>query len=705
MRILTCLTQEHDLRIVALAALICALGAYVTVRLFLQMREAEGKARDAWRMLGAMAAGPTIWCTHFVAMLAYRPDLDVAYEPRLTGVSFMIAVVGAGASLALAMRRDLAWAPALGGALFGLSVVAMHYVGMMAFAVQGIILWAQGYVAVSVIAALLFGSAAFQAAAMRRLGWAVPLVMLTIVSLHFTGMAAMEVLPLAAPVPSPAAEGHLTLAMAITGLALLLFGVGGANRLLEEEARQRVARVVPAGGFGLGGLPMPAEGPAAGPVAIPPRAMPERVPIPPPAPPPEPLEVQRDALTGLPRHAAFFERLDELASLLRPDSQIAVLAIEIDRLQELYGLHGHAAGDTVLSDLARGMAQSLREGEFLARFGGGEFAALAVVPDREAAREFAERLRRQLRNRVTLGDSGIICDGSIGVALMPQDADGPTTLVTCADLAMHLAKANPARRIRFYEEATEDAVRERRRMTQELRDAVARGQFRLLWQSQVSTQSGRIVGREALLRWEHPLRGPLPPADFIPLAEESGLMPRLGEWVLIEACRQAARWPGRERVSVNLSVMQLVPDLQRAVADALADAGLPPDRLELEITEASVNRDPERTARLLERLRAIGVSIAMDDYGRDSMSLTALRELPLDSLKLDHTLMRGLEEGPQALATIRALIALGKSLGLTVVAEGVERREQLELLRREGCDEAQGFLFGPPAGLTQAAAG
>ncbi|RVT96367.1 EAL domain-containing protein [Rhodovarius crocodyli] len=703
MRILTCLTQEHDLRVVALAALICALGAYVTVRLFQQMREAEGKARDAWRLLGAMAAGPTIWCTHFVAMLAYRPELDVAYEPRLTGVSFMIAVVGAGASMALAMRRDLAWAPAVGGALFGLAVVAMHYIGMMAFAVQGIILWAQAYVVASVVMALLFGAAAFHAAATRQMGWAVALVILTIVSLHFTGMAAMEVLPLAAAVPAPAGEGHLTLAMAITGLALLLFGVGGANRLLEEEARQRVARGLPAGGFGLGGLPMPV--PAAGPAVPPLRVLEERPPAPPPAPPPQPLEVQRDTLTGLPRHAAFFERLDELASQLRPGSQIAVLAIEADRLKEVNGLHGHAAGDTMLAALARGMAQSLREGEFLARFGGGEFAAVAVVPDREEAREFAERLRRQLQARVQLGDTEIVCDGSIGVALMPQDAEGPTALVTCADLAMHLAKANPARRIRFYEEATEDAVRERRRMTQELRDALARGQFRLVWQSQVSTQSGRIVGREALLRWEHPVRGPIPPADFIALAEESGLMPRLGEWVLIEACRQAAQWPGREHVSVNLSVMQLVPDLHRAVADALAEAGLPPDRLELEITEASVSRDPERTARLLEKLRAIGVSIAMDDYGRGSMSLTALRELPLDCLKLDHTLMQGLEDGPQALATIRALIALGKSLGLKVVAEGVETREQLELLRREGCDEAQGFLFGPPAEISRAAAG
>ncbi|WP_160119710.1 bifunctional diguanylate cyclase/phosphodiesterase [Rhodovarius lipocyclicus] len=751
MRIITCLVQEHDLWLVGLAALMCGLGSLVTIRLFLQTRDAERPARPAWLFLAAVAAGSTIWCTHFVAMLAYRPGPAVSYEPLLTAASFAVAVLGAGLGLLLAVRQG----PLLGGAVFGGAITLMHYTGMMAFGVQGVVLWSVPYVVASVIASSVFAAAAFQVAAQGGRLAATALLVLAIVALHFTGMAALEIIPLA-----PAEGGHggqdttTVLALGVAAVGFLMLGTGVASYLLDRDARfraerrlralvegavdgmavERGGRILEANAALAALLETPREALLGTPLhgylehkgEIPPGTL-LRSMAQPRGGKPFPVELasrqedgllihairdvrprlaqerriahlaRNDSLTGLPNRASFLERIEAAAAALSTTEQLALLAIDLDRFKEVNDLHGHAAGDTVLKTLSLRMRQALQGEEFLARMGGDEFVALAPVAGSAEAEEFAQRLHRQLNTPVSIGHTEVVCGGSIGIALMPQDARTTSTLMNNADLAMYRAKGNPAKRVCFYEETMDQAVRARRQTMQELREALARRQFRLHYQPQVEISTGAINGYEVLLRWQHPERGAIPPSEFIPMAEETGLILPIGDWVLREACREAARWPIPYRIAVNLSAVQLVPDLPRAVARALADSGLAPARLELEITETSLIRDPMRTTRLLQELKALGVSIAMDDFGTGYSSLSTLRAFPFDKIKLDRSFMAELESSPDARAIIRAVLTLGESLNIHVLAEGVETAEQLEFLRQEGCAEVQGFLLGRPA--------
>ncbi|RVT96368.1 EAL domain-containing protein [Rhodovarius crocodyli] len=758
MRIVTCLVQEHDLWLVAVAALICGLGALVTARLYQQTRDAEGPAQRAWLFLGAVASGSTIWCTHFVAMLAYRPGIPVSFDPRLTGASFAVAVLGSAFALVLGVQRGWAPAPTLGGAMFGLAISLMHYTGMLAFGVQGLMLWSETYVALSIAAASGFGAWAFREAARGRLMGAAVLLVLAIVSLHFTGMAALEVIPFGPAGTESDDSATWALAMGVAGVAFLMLGTGVASRLLDQEARfraQRRLRTLVEGS--VDGMAVERDGrmlevnaalctlldtPREALIGTPLRQYLEhegelpvdrliRASLLPIEGKPIPVELasrteeglvvrsvrdvrprlaqerriahlaRNDSLTGLPNRTSFLEKIEVMPATVRPGQQMALLAIDLDRFKEVNDLHGHAAGDTVLTTLSTRMRQALQGEEFLARLGGDEFVALAPVAGRDEAHEFAQRLHRQLNTPVALGHVEVVCGGSIGIALMPQDARTSAVLMSNADLAMYRAKANPAKRICFYEETMDQAVRERRKTMQELRDALARRQFSLHYQPQVDIGGGAITGYEVLLRWQHPERGAVPPSEFIPMAEETGLILPIGEWVLREACREAATWQQKHRVAVNLSAVQLVADLPRVVARALADSGLSADRLELEITETAMIRDPRRTTRLLEELKALGVSIAMDDFGTGYSSLSTLRAFPFDKIKLDRSFMAELEASPDARAIIRAVLALGESLNIHILAEGVETPAQLDFLRQEGCTEVQGYLFGQPAPMNQ----
>lgn len=760
MRVLSCLTTQHDLRLVVLAAVICVIGAIITMRLFMRSREAQASAQAAWIFLGAVAAGSTIWCTHFVAMIAYRPGVPVSYDPALTGLSLAIAIAASALSLFVA-RLSLRFAPVVGGALFGAGVSAMHYVGMGAFGAEGIVQWDVQYVLASVLLSSAIAAGAFEFAtrATRErdalIGGAGFLV-LAIVALHFTGMAAITITPFA-PTAFTSEDAYHALAVAVAGVGLLVLGTGLASYLLDRQAYGRARAtlrhlaestvdgvVITQAGLivetnlafeNLSGLSRKEIiGHAVEQIGLSNIAERELVQttltnsfgnqI--------PVEVfsrsersesgnglliysvrdvrqrlaqerrlahlaRNDSLTGLPNRTSFLDHLDRAIESSSPERKVALLAIDLDRFKEVNDLHGHAAGDYVLKTIADRMRALKLDGEFIARLGGDEFVATVTVRTREDALDLAHRLESQLAAPMTYEQGDLSCGANIGIALYPDDGDSATVLMNNADLAMYRAKSALTESICFYEEEMDEVVRARRKVVLELRDAIARNQFELHYQLQARANTQEIIAYEALLRWKHPTRGFVPPSEFIPLAEETGLIAPIGEWVLRAACREAATWETEHRVSVNISAIQLGNiELPKLVHSVLIETGLPAKRLELEITETALIQDPIRTTHILRQLKALGVSIAMDDFGVGYSSLSTLRAFPFDKIKLDKSFMNEIEMSPQARAIIRAVLTIGDSLGIPVLAEGVETHSQLTFLQQEGCDEVQGFLLGRP---------
>jgi diguanylate cyclase (GGDEF)-like protein/PAS domain S-box-containing protein len=414
---------------------------------------------------------------------------------------------------------------------------------------------------------------------------------------------------------------------------------------------------------------------------------------------------RHDSLTGLPNRVVFSDTLvQEIQLAERSGSQVAVVGIDLDKFKEVNDQHGHAAGDRVLVELTRLMSDILRPDEFVARFGGDEFAAIKRFDDMSEVHDFVERLEHCLFGEIGIEGFEVKTGASLGVAVFPQDAGDAGQLLANADLAMYRAKASLVTRVCFYEGAMDEAARERRSLATDLWQAVEKKQFHLHYQVQKSVSTGKTTGYEVLLRWEHPVRGNVPPTDFISLAEECGAILPIGEWVLREACKVAASWEQPHKIAVNLSPVQLGhQDMATLVRQVLVETGLNPRRLEIEITESSIITDKERALHTLRQIKALGVSIAIDDFGTGYSSLETLRAFPFDKIKLDRSFMSEVETSPQAKAIIRAILALGQSLDVPVLAEGVETADQLDILQKEGCDEAQGYLLGRPQPVTSLA--
>ena len=407
---------------------------------------------------------------------------------------------------------------------------------------------------------------------------------------------------------------------------------------------------------------------------------------------------RHDGLTNLPNRAMFNERFDAaLATADEGDNNLAVIAIDLDRFKDINDSYGHAAGDQVLKTLADRLSTGLKEGELVARLGGDEFAALKSFTSMDALREFLARIEAALFTRVTIDDAAVNTGGSIGVAIYPEDGADRSKLLNNADLAMYRAKAEFDRRVCYYESEMDEHARERRDMARDIWAALEANTFYLAYQVQKSVSTGEITGYEVLLRWDRPGHGNVSPADFIPVAEECGAIGAIGNWVLKMACLDAASWPEPYKIAVNISGLQLAQvELIDTVRGVLIMSGLTPDRLELEVTETSIIADKQRALHILRQIKAMGVSIAIDDFGTGYSSLDTLRSFPFDKIKIDRSFMNEVEVNEQSKAIVRAILALGRSLHVPVLAEGVETRAQLEVLRAEGCNEAQGFLLGRP---------
>ncbi|HWL03970.1 MAG TPA: EAL domain-containing protein [Xanthobacteraceae bacterium] len=406
-----------------------------------------------------------------------------------------------------------------------------------------------------------------------------------------------------------------------------------------------------------------------------------------------------DALTGLPNRVLFRERLDEALSRVRRHSEmLAVLCLDLDHFKSVNDTLGHPIGDLLLKAVARRLETCLREVDIVARLGGDEFAIIqSTGKGPQEASRLASRLVEEVSKPYDLDGHQVVIGVSIGIATAPSDGNTPDILLKNADMALYRAKADGRRTFCFFEPEMDARLQARRLLELDLRRALAAGEFELFYQPLVNVNSNAITGFEALLRWRHPQRGMVSPAEFIPLAEEIGLIVPLGEWVLRQACAQAATWPDTLSIAVNLSPVQFrSSNLVPAVVSALANSGLPAGRLELEITESVLLQESEGNLATLHQLRALGAHIAMDDFGTGYSSLGYLRSFPFDKIKIDQTFVRELDNNPDCIAIISAVTGLGARLGIRTLAEGVETQEQLEQLRAEGCTEVQGYLFSEP---------
>jgi diguanylate cyclase (GGDEF)-like protein len=411
---------------------------------------------------------------------------------------------------------------------------------------------------------------------------------------------------------------------------------------------------------------------------------------------------RHDALTQLPNRAHFLEVLAATQPMIECGERAAVLCIDLDHFTAVNDTLGHSIGDKLLQQASARLWGATRENDMLARLGGDEFALLVRNLEKPSdAAAIADKLVQAMTAPFVIDGHQIVSGVSVGIALAPQDGTTSEALIKNADLALYQAKTNGRAGFHFFEAGMDAAIQRRRTIEAGLRFALPRGELRLVYQPLVGLKENRITCFEALLRWELPERGAVSPTEFIPVAEETGLIVPIGEWVLREACRTAAQWPGDVRVAVNLSPVQFkAKHLFETVEAALRDSGLPPVRLELEITESLLLADNEYTLRTLHQLRALGVRISMDDFGTGYSSLSYLRSFPFDKIKIDRSFMRDLKTKGDSLAIIKAVIGLGHSLGMSTTAEGIETEEQLAAVREQGCNEVQGFLFSPalPAG-------
>ncbi len=774
LKVYNCIATEHDITLVGLAVVICLLASFTAISLLRYAASARGQMRYVWIGVAAISGGFGIWATHFIAMLAFTPGVPSGYNIFLTVVSLFAAVLLCGAGLAVALQKTSRAMPWIGGAIVGGGIATMHYIGMAAFEIQGIVLWDRPMVAASIALGGVLGAVALPVGIRKlpfRQGYYGTLLLtLAIASHHFTAMAAASILPdPSLDIPASALPtGLLAIGVALVSTTIIFLALGSVALDLRERRRgvleasrlQGLADAAVEGLIVCDGSDIVTVNKSFGALigidAT--HEMPQRIEdcfpalsarLAPGASPDMPLETSlrrgdgtmipvellrrtmdysgrphqviavrdlrarkeaeqhirylahHDALTTLPNRNQFNNKLDQaIAQHARTGRKFAVLCLDLDRFKEVNDLFGHAAGDRVLQAVATRTSAVLNDTSMMARLGGDEFAIL--VPDvlhAAAAGQFAETIQALLQ--VTddkLEIENIAC--SIGIAIYPDDATQRETLLGHADTALYRAKIDGRNTYRFFEAKMGAEVRARRELEHDLRLALPRGEFSLAFQPQTDIQTNQVTGFEALLRWQHPGRGNVSPAIFIPIAEDTGTILDIGIWVLRESCREAATWSNPLSIAVNVSVVQLHnTNFVQAVHQILFETGLTPNRLELEITETALVRDLNRALMTLRQLKALGVRIAMDDFGTGYSSLSNLRAFPFDKIKIDSSFVKSVDTNTSAATIVRAVLGLGRGLDLPVLAEGVETSEELHFLREEGCGAVQGYLLGRPSAI------
>jgi diguanylate cyclase (GGDEF)-like protein len=409
-----------------------------------------------------------------------------------------------------------------------------------------------------------------------------------------------------------------------------------------------------------------------------------------------------DPLTGLPNRRVFRSTIDRLSGgkgaaddAVMADAEFAVLFLDLDRFKVINDTLGHRLGDMLLIEVAQRLKRSLRTGDVLSRLGGDEFAVvLSSFASRDSLKQVASAIVDAVASPYEIEGHSIRSAVSIGIAIAPGDGKNADELLMAADLALYAVKNGGRGTYRFFKQSMNEEINDRRQIELDLREAIEKNQLHLEYQPIIDLRRNVVSGFEALARWKHPIKGSIPPAVFIPIAEDSGLILPLGEWALREACTQAARWPGNLKIAVNLSAVQFsLPNLADTILRIVTEAALGPDRLVLEITESLFISDTEKTLSTLHRLKALGVRIAMDDFGTGYSSLSSLRSFPFDEIKIDRAFVSDVGKNSENSVIVQAVIIIANALGMTTVAEGVETADQQALLKALGCDEVQGYLY------------
>ncbi|MBP1474910.1 EAL domain-containing protein [Frateuria sp. MAH-13] len=671
--------------LVLLSLALAALDAYVAFSVVGRIARSRGPVAVLWTAFGALAMGSGVWAMHFIGMLALQVPIPLGYDSRQTTLSAVPVVLATGATLWLLARHPTRTGAVLAGGVLGLGMTAMHYLGVAALDMQPAIAWRAPWTAASVLLALAGSIAAIALHSViwrsdrRRRWWLRVLAALmlggTATGVHYLGMIAMQFAPGAVSLQARAGLHGLGLGLAVSlvsGLLLLLtLGVSLAHRQLQRHT-EAISRELGQARDALSWL------------------------------------AYHDELTALPNRANVLDLLDRLLPLASEERfEVAVLFVDLDGFKSINDTLGHEVGDEFLRSVADALRASVRSRDTVARFGGDEFV---VVLERFRSEQnlsaICQKILSLVSHPVTVAGHSVSATPSIGVAMFPRDGADAASLLRHADLAMYSAKEHGKAGYCFYQPRMSEQARDRLLLSAELREALQREELVVHYQPKVALDTRRVVGLEALVRWPHAERGLLLPTHFVPLAESSGLIAQLGRVVLRQVARQLALWRARGLplvpVAINVS-LQEIQDGQfvTGLLGTLREFGLHPSLIEFEITESAAMKNAEHTLRQLRQLEAQGFRMAIDDFGTGFSSLSQLRQLPTQTIKIDQSFVQGAERNPADRDITEAIIALARKLRLGTVAEGIETEAQAAWLREAGCGTGQGFLFVPPLPASQ----
>ena len=650
--------------LVVVAGVVCLFGSWVGMRHFARARATAGSTRYGWLFMASVGTGAALWASTFISILALEPSLRSGFEPLATATVLVIAVVACLLGFEIGSRH-FTLAPELGGLVVGAGVLAMHFIALKAWHIAGTTQWNAYGIAVTLLLGLGLGALSVNRANRPVTRWcrhgAAVVLAFMICAVHYAlATSATTLSDAAVALPTSLIPADM-MGFAVVGAVLLVMGSGFSTYVIDLRARTESADRIHQLSF-------------------------------------------NDTMTGLPNRIAFNERLAfDAAEAHERAEKLAAFSIDIDGFKDVNDVFGHSAGDLLLIEAADRMRRLIGPGEFLARQSGDEVLGLKTCPGHpQDARAFAERIAQAFAKPFAVQGQPVSLTASIGFSMFPTDTPERDQLLSNAKLAMHRGKTRQRGAICMYQREMDDTARARRALARDLQAATGRHELVLHYQLQTSLQDGRICGAEALMRWHHPKRGMISPAEFIPLAEETEAIVAMGEWALRTACRDAAagRIPGT--VAVNLSPVQFGrDDLAEIIHAILLDTGLSPKRLEVEVTESTVMSDQSRGLHILRKLKAMGITVAMDDFGTGHSSLATLHAFPFDKIKLEQSFVKRLPNDAAAAAIVRTVLALGDSLGMPVIAEGIETEAQWQFLAREGCAKGQGYLFARPVSLAQ----
>lgn len=657
-RVATVLSFEHDHALLTLAIATCLFGCAFSFLLLAKVDRDASPARVIWLIWSALVGASAIWAAQIIAFSSVKLPAESGYRLQTALLALLVVFAGLLSGYALAVRRNIRLAPELGGILFGLAIAGMGLTLTTAREIAGLPDTGEVFGLWTFLFGTCLGAIAMsfvpQLQSRRAYVTATLFLFLSAVSIHM-------------PVHSPAtplrevsfpreimlmSERHMmVMSLVIFGLCTFVAATGALLDRYRKNAARRAYKH---------------------------------------------LSLQ-DSLTRLPnRHFVQKAAADLLEKAELEGKTCAVVLISLDQFKAINDLHGYEVGDTVLCTLANTLKNNLSDRVFISRFYGDEFLVINPSLDTlDDAVDFARLVRSLARRPVQWNSYRLSIRSSIGLAVFPRDGKDLNKLVQRANLAAKQAKSIGGNLIQPYVTGMEETNRWEAGLAADLRNATLENQLNLVFQKQNLTKTGELIGYEALVRWRHAEKGPIPPEDFIPIAERSGIILDIGNWVLEAACKEAACWENPVTLSVNASPLQFSRcDFAGLVSTVLMKTGLPAERLEVELTESTPIEDHERVHETILSLRKMGVRVAMDDFGKGYSSLNTLQAFPFDKIKVDRAFTQSLETNPHARAILRSAVLLGHSFKIPVIAEGVETERQLQFLQQAGCLQVQGFLFG-----------